>query len=267
MRRVAALLAKELAELQRNPGVFVPAILTGMIAVLLPFFVAIIVPTMTGEHLSESSDFQAVLELNRLVPASPALDPEAAIQAWIFQQFLILLIITPVAGAMAVAASSIVGEKQARTLEPLLATPLTTFELLTAKVLGAFVPAVGLSMASFIVYVVGAALFARSGVALSLLAARSLVITFVLGPLAALMALQIAVCASSRVNDARSAQQVGALVILPITALAIAQVMGSVVLSPAALTAIIVALVVANGILMKIGITLFQREQILTKWT
>ena len=34
---------------------------------------------------------------------------------------------------MSVAAYAVIGEKQARTLEPLLATPLTTFELLAAK--------------------------------------------------------------------------------------------------------------------------------------
>ena len=42
---------------------------------------------------------------------------------------------------MSVAAYSVIGEKQARTLEPLLATPITTFELLAAKVLGALLPA------------------------------------------------------------------------------------------------------------------------------
>ena len=46
---------------------------------------------------------------------------------------------------------------------------------------------------------------------------------FLLGPLASLTALQLAVCVSSRVNDARSAQQLAALVVLPITGLLIAQ--------------------------------------------
>ena len=46
---------------------------------------------------------------------------------------------------------------------------------------------------------------------------------FLLGPLASLAALQLAVCVSSRVNDARSAQQVGALIILPISVLLVAE--------------------------------------------
>lgn len=266
MTRLNALLGKELADLRQNPSVFLPAVLTGIMAIMLPFFVALIVPTVAGEPLSQSSDFQIALEMYRSTPGVRSLDPEAAIQAWIFQQFLILLVVTPVAGSMAVAASSVIGEKQARTLEPLLATPLTTFELLTAKLLGAFLPALGLGVASFALYVGGAAVFARAGVFLALLGTRSLVIVCVLGPLAALAALQLAVCASSRVNDARSAQQIGALIILPITGLAIAQVMGGIVLTGTAMAAIAGVLLLLNGFLMWIGIALFQRESILTRW-
>ena len=62
---------------------------------------------------------------------------DARVQLFIFQQFLIVFLLMPITGAMALAAHAIVGEKQARTLEPLLATPITTGELLVAKVLGA----------------------------------------------------------------------------------------------------------------------------------
>ena len=144
-------------------------------------------------------------------PATRRLDPEGAIQAMIFQQFLILLVLTPVAGAMSVAAYAVVGEKQARTLEPLLATPITTFELLVAKVLGALVPGIALVIICFALYLGGVALFAHPGVYRTLFFPRALLTIFLLGPLASLAALQLAVCVSSRVNDARSAQQVGAL--------------------------------------------------------
>src|SRR5918994_2527844 len=164
MTRVLALLEKELADLRQNPALFMPAALTGFFSILLPFIVAIIIPQVTGERLSDSSDIQLAIEMYRNEPSTRALDPEGAAQAWIFQQFLMLLVLTPVAGSMSVAAYSVIGEKQARTLEPLLATPLTTFELLAAKVLGALVPAVSLTVACFAVYLAGVLLFARPGV-------------------------------------------------------------------------------------------------------
>lgn len=264
--RVAALVGKELADLRQNPSVFVPAIVTGFASILLPFFVAIVVPAVTGERLSESSDFQVALEVYREQPALRTLDPEAAVQAWIFQQFLILLVLTPVAGSMSVAAYSVIGEKQARTLEPLLATPITTFELLAAKVVGSLLPSLALTFGSFFLYFTGAALFAHPGAYRALLVPKSLAIVFVLGPLAALAALQMAVCVSSRVNDPRSAQQIGALIILPIAALLVAQVTGAVMLSGTIVFLIAIALSLLNALLMAIGIALFDRESILTRW-
>jgi ABC-2 type transport system permease protein len=264
--RIRALLWKELADLQKNPAVFFPAVLTGFVSILLPFFVAIVVPYFAGEQLSDSGDFQVAVEMYRQQPSMRGLDPEGAVQAWIFQQFLVLLVLTPVAGSMSLAAYSVIGEKQARTLEPLLATPISTFELLAAKVLGALLPALALTVACFATYAVLVALIARPGVFAVLLAPRSLAVVFVLGPLSALAALQLAVCVSSRVNDARSAQQIGALIILPISALLVAQLTGAVLLTLPIIAAIALVLAGVNAGLMIIGVALFDRESILTRW-
>ena len=266
MSRTIALLGKELAELRQNPAVFVPAVIAGALSMLLPFFIAVIVPALAGERLSDSSDFDVALEVYRSHPTLRDLGPEAAIQAWIFQQFLVLLILTPVAGAMSVAAWSIVGEKQAGTLEPLLATPLGTVELLLAKVLGALVPALVLTAASYVVYLAGVAIVAEPGAFRALLTPASIAVMFVLGPLASLAALQLAVCVSSRVNDPRSAQQIGALIVLPITAAFILQITGVFRLTGAVIALVALALVAVNAGLLRLGVALFDREAILTRW-
>ena len=187
MRRISALLGKELADLRQNGAVFLPAILTGVISMSLPFFVAIFVPAFTESACRIRATWRLRSSFIGLSPASP-LSARGRIQAWIFQQFLVLLVLTPVAGSMSVAAYSVIGEKQARTLEPLLATPLTTVELLIAKVLGALLPALALTVACFAVYVAGVALLAEPGVFRALLTRPSLTIVFILGPLAALAA-------------------------------------------------------------------------------
>ena len=266
MKRVAALLVKELLDLRQNPYVLTATALTGLLVLIIPFFVAIIVPTLTSERLSDSSDFEMAVELYKTQPAFAGLDEESVIQAWIFQTFLALMLLTPVAGAMSVAAYSVVGEKQARTLEPLLATPITTLELLAAKALGALVPALLLTAIYFLFYVAAVALVARPGVFRILLAPQSLSVVFVLGPLAALAALQLAVCASSRVNDARSAQQIGVIIILPIAGLLAGQVLGALLITPALIAVIAAGLAILNAGLMWLAIALFDRETILTRW-
>jgi len=268
MTRIAALVAKELAELRRSPSIFLPALLTGAAAIFYPFIIAIIVPYFAGERLSDSSDFELATQMFRSQPEARGLTPEGAIQAYIFEYALVLMVgLTTVTGSMAVAAHSVVGEKQARTLEPLLATPLTTFELLAAKVIGAALPGIALMVACFTIYVGAVALFAERGVWLMMLTPRSLALVFIMGPLAALLGLQLAVCASSRVNDPRSAQQLGALIIvLPIAALQIAQFIGGIVLTAGMIMGIAVVLCAGNAVLMSIAVRLFDRESILTRW-
>jgi ABC-2 type transport system permease protein len=171
-----------------------------------------------------------------------------------------------VTSAMSIAAASVIGEKQARTLEPLLVTPLTTFELLGAKLLGALLPAVALSIAAFAMYMAVIAAVAEPGVFGFLLSARSLGIVFLLGPLAGLLALQLSVLVSSRVNDARTAQQLGVFVILPIPALLVAQILGFLQLTGAVVLLVSLFLAVLNAMLMWVVIKLFDRETILTRW-
>jgi ABC-2 type transport system permease protein len=265
VKRIAALLGKEFTDLRLNPAVFLPAAIAGLFSLILPFVIAVVIPYVSGEPLADSSDFDVAVEMYRQQPRTRSLDPEGAIQAWLFQQFLMFLIIIPVVGSTSVAGHSVVGEKHARTLEPLLATPITTFELLAAKTLAALLPAFALSLICFGVYLAGIAALARPGVVWALLEPRSLTIVFALGLLAVLAALQVAVCVSSRVDDERSAQQWGSLIVLPIAAMFVAPILGSEITLPM-IGGVIAGLIVFNAVLMRIGISVFDRESILTRW-
>ena len=63
--------------------------------------------------------------------------PAECMQLFIVSQFLILFMLMPLIIPVSIAAYSIVGEKTTRSLEPLLATPVTTAELLVGKSLAA----------------------------------------------------------------------------------------------------------------------------------
>ena len=80
------------------------------------------------------------------------------------------------------------------------------------------------------------------------------------------MALQIAVLVSSRVNDPRTAQQFGALLILPITAVFVMQFNGVIRLTVPVILIVLAALFVVWVLLVLLGVAIFQREAILTRW-
>ena len=63
--RMLALLRKELADVRQNLALFVPTLIVGFVAVLLPVLVAVIIPYVAGERLSDSSDFQIAVEMYR----------------------------------------------------------------------------------------------------------------------------------------------------------------------------------------------------------
>lgn len=263
MTHLRPLLAKELLDVSRNRAALLPVAIASLLALVIPFAITIAIPTLTGEGLGGDAD---LVRVSRAVGGPATLGTEARIQLFFFQQFLLLFVVLPLTGAMALAAHSVVGEKQARTLEPLLATPITTLELLVAKVLGALLPTLGVSTTGLVAYfgLIGA--LAEPGVAAAMIDARAMVLVALVGPASALVALQLALLVSSRANDARTAQQFGVLIIVPMTALLVAQFSGAVWLSAGALTLVGVGLLALWGVLALVSVLVFDRETILTRW-
>jgi ABC-2 type transport system permease protein len=263
VRHLRSLLSKEILDVSRNLATLLPVVIASLMALTIPFAITLAIPAMTGEGLREDRDLATV---SLAVGGAADLGTEGRIQLFFFQQFLLLFVVLPLTGAMALAAHSVVGEKQARTLEPLLATPITTLELLVAKVLGALLPTLAVSTVGLVAYFGLIGLLAEPGVAPAMLDARALVLVTLVGPSSALVSLQLALLVSSRANDARTAQQFGVLIVLPATGLLIAQFSGAVWLSAAELSLIGAGLLALWVVLALLSVLVFDRETILTRW-
>jgi ABC-2 type transport system permease protein len=261
MSRIAALWRKETLEISRNPGVLVPVVMVGLLSLALPFSVAILIPQATGHPLGEDSDLLRVSAIT-----FSALEGDSRVQLFLFQQFLILFLLIPITGAMSLAAHSIIGEKQARTLEPLLATPISTGELLIAKLLAALAPSLTIAFLLLALYFTGIAALADPGVLPELLNARTAVLVALVCPASALVALQMAVVVSSRVNDPRTAQQFGVFLILPVSTLLVAQFVGFAWISAEGMALAAAVLLAIWLALLAVSVRLFDRETILTRW-
>ena len=265
--RVFALARKDARELLRNPGAILPAILMVFGSLFPAFLVIVVVPRMVGRTLDEAGEFaQEAANAVGTMPELARLSGEALIQAFLFHQFSLLLLLVPIVSATALATHAVIGEKQSRALEPLLATPLSTLELLAAKALTPFLFALALTWSAVALYLLGALVFGEPGVLAAVVGPRFLIMFIVLGPLVELASLLVSVIVSSRAADPRSAQQLTALLILPITAVFIAQLMGVLFVGAAALLIGSLACAVLNVILLWIGVKVFHRESILTRW-
>lgn len=266
-QRIGAVARKDAAELVRNPGAILPAIAMSLGSLVPAFIVVIGAPMIAGETLQQSGEFADEAQAAAvLVPELANLTGNALIQAFLFHQFLLLLLLVPVVGAMALATHAVIGEKQSRALEPLLSTPISTVELLAAKTLTPFVFSLGLTWITGLLYMAGILAVGEPGVWRSILGFRTFLMFVVLGPLVELAALQLSVIVSSRASDPRSAQQISSLMILPITAVFVAQLMASSIVSHAEIMIGAFGCLVLNAILLWIGVRVFQRETILMRW-
>jgi ABC-2 type transport system permease protein len=250
-------------DVARNLTVLLPVAIAALVFLVLPFVIAILIPAVTGAPLGDDAELAGV---SLIMGPHDDLSTNGRVQLFIFQQFLIVFLLIPVTGAMALAAHAIVGEKQSRTLEPLLATPLTTLELLMAKVMGALIPTLAISTIGLVLYGFVIMLSAEPGVMTAMLSPRTAVLVLGVGPMCALVSLQMAIVVSSRVNDPRTAQQFGVLIVVPVTALVIGQVSGALWLSASSLGFLAVGLFGLWILLTLFSVALFERETILTRW-
>lgn len=268
VERILTLMGKELREFRASPTQLVPVVLLIVVATAVPFVVALVVPWATGKPLASDKMFLQVITLVRdRTPGLAALPFDTAVQVFIFQQFLVLYLIAPIVGAVSLAAYTVVGEKQGRTLEPLLTTPMSTAEILIAKVLASFLPSLVIEAVGLGLYFALIAVAAAPGVLWPLLSFRSLLLVGVLGPFASLAALQATITVSSRVNDPRSAQQVAVLLILPLIGMLIGQMTGVFFVTTVILLLLCLGMIAIWVVLIFLSVALFERETILTRWS
>jgi ABC-2 type transport system permease protein len=190
--------------------------------------------------------------------------PSVLVQRVAGSTFLLLLVV-PVVVPAAIAAYSVVGEREQGTLEPLLTTPLRREELLLGKALAAIVPSVVIAYLLFALVIGSAQLFASDpAVASALVQSSQLVGEFLFAPLLAGWSIWVGIAVSARASDVRVAQQLGTLASLP--PLAVVALIDLQVLTPSVTLALTfaLALLVADIVMWRIVSAMFDRERLLT---
>jgi ABC-2 type transport system permease protein len=166
------------------------------------------------------------------------------------------------------ASYSLVGEKVEKSLEPLLAAPITDGELLLGKGIGAFIPSVASLYIGAAVFMLMSDLATHSALGYYYFPNWTIgLILLVLVPLTAVLAVEWSVIVSARASDPRAAQLQGYLITLPFAAIYVASEVAAIQLNPATIGAISGAILATDIVLVFMSTRAFRREEILTKWT
>lgn len=246
-----AIVKKDLRGITSNKNI----LLTLMI---VPFVFAVFFPSLMILILhfvpEEAADFQKMLSL---LPAAGGSDnPTKDLLSLLLNRMLpVFFIIIPIMAASVMAASSFVGEKEKRTLETLLYSPLSLKKVFQAKIIASFTLSMTISIGSFIIMQVVSQLelFLTSG---SLIPPDAVwtVTMLLISPAISLIAITLIVRGSAKAQTIEESQQKSVFLILPILLLVVGQATGLFLISFWLLLGIGVVLAVLAVLFMKNGI-------------
>jgi len=167
--------------------------------------------------------------------------------------FCSIFLLIPTINAMMIALHSFVGEKERRTMETLLFSPITVKDLFLGKVLSAFIPAIGITFISFVLFgIITVSLTYDMFGFLIFPNANWLILILWVVPMITILTILVNVFVSARAKGFQEAQQLGGLLILPIMGLFVGQATGFLVMKPAILSLIGLVLLILNLVLLKI---------------
>jgi ABC-2 type transport system permease protein len=264
MDKIKTIIHKEWAEVFRNRMVLLITALLPLFLAVLPIAMLVIFNTIDEDMSSVNTDSEQIMQLFNELCAS--LTEIECMQVYTLSLFLFMFMIIPVAIPVTIAAYSIVGEKTTHSLEPLLATPITTSELLLGKALAAITPAILATWLAYFIFLIGAYFLVSDGVFRLILDPMWLLAIFVVGPLLALLAACTSLMISSRASDPRIAEQLSALIVLPLILLVIGQSIGLILIDSRVILILGVFVAILDVIMVIITVQLFERETILTRW-
>ncbi|MCR2784298.1 MULTISPECIES: ABC transporter permease subunit [unclassified Microbacterium] len=265
-RRVWAVIRKDWLEISRDKQVIAPLVIIPLLfAAVIPSAVLLLgntsVPTSTIGGLQS---FIGNLPPG-IVPAGFSAEQTVAYAVIVYFMAPFFLLI-PVMIASITASSSLVGEKERRTIEGLLYSPLSTRELVLAKVLGSVIPAVVLTWVAFLLYativntlgapMMGGVFFPTWTWA---------VIVVILVPLVGFLATSLIVAVSAHSSTMQGAQGTAMFVVLPILALVIGQSTGLMLFDVTVALITAAVLLVVDVVAFVLVVARFDRERIVTR--
>ncbi len=260
---------KDYREVSRNWQVILPIVVIPlMFSVLLPVIVTVI-PSLAATPGSSLG----IEEMIRNLPSSVKdqltgmTDQQILVYVMSLYFFAPFFLIIPLMASNVIASDSFAGEKERKTIEALLATPLSDSELFLGKILVSLVPSMIVTVISFTIYSIVINLFSFYIFNGRLLLPNLvwIMLIFGLAPAVALASIGLTVMISARVKGFREAQQISAILLIPILALIFGQVTGAFFFGPAVVLILLGAFAAIDLIVFYLGVKLFRREEILSK--
>ncbi|MGG3640354.1 ABC transporter permease subunit [Bacillus gobiensis] len=233
------------------PMVILPAVL----CVLMP---SVVVYLLQTDKFSAVNGLGQMLKLIGQIPGEAgetvrSLDNQESQVIYLFVNYMLpsLFLLVPVITSMLIAANSFVGEKERRTLESLLFSPIAIKDLFIGKMLAAFLPAITLSLGGFLLSVIGINLLTyRQFNGTLFLTVNWLMFVLLIVPSITILTILFNILVSARVKGFQEAQQLGGIIVLPVIGLMLSQVSGLFFFNPIIILIIALLIIAGSAVLL-----------------
>ena len=163
----------------------------------------------------------------------------------------------PTSFSLVIALEAFVGEKERKSLEPLLATPLTNHQLFIGKLLAAVLPPVMASYVGIATYALGVTFVVGP------IDSQSILLVVVLTTIQAFLMVSASVIVSSQTTSTRAANMLASFIIVPVSILLQGEAFLLVFENYSALWWMLFFVAIITAIFIRIGIQIFNRENLL----
>lgn len=256
-----AVIKKDIREAMSNKMVKVTMILVPLFMVLfLPVLFTIIAYFLP----EEMNEFGPLLTL---LPIQFSIDEMVQASYYYVMNYMtpMFFLMVPIMAASVAAGSSFIGEKERRTLETILFSPLTVNQLFHAKVLGAMCVAMmvtGIAFFGFVIVSIVGSMLIYKGFVLNI--GIWVVIMLLIVPSISLAGVTAIVLASARAKTFQEAQQYAAILIVPVMlVLILPQVTGIFLFNAPQLLLLGLAFLAAALLMLWLASTRFTPEKLL----
>lgn len=269
-RKVMLVFRKDWWEISRNWQVLLPILVVPILFTVALPAALIAMPELVNVPMTSTGQITELIVEKLPVAVQSQLSGLSETQVMIYVMVLYffapLFLIIPLMASSVISSDSFAGEKERRTIEALLATPITDGELFMGKVLVSFVPSMMVTVISFLLYTLTVDILAYDMFGRLLLPNLGwMMLIFGLAPTIALASIGLTVMISSRVKGFREAQQISVVLIVPILMLLFAQAFGALIFGPVVIGALIAVFAVVDLLLFRLGVRLFRRDEILSQ--
>lgn len=220
-----------------------------------------------GESALNIEVFQnAFAKLQSATPGIASLSTGEQFQVLLLSQFSFYMLLVPVMISVNLATFSIVDEKTSGSLEALLATPVRTWELLLGKALSGAIPAMVVTWVCSGIFLLVVKAMGWGHLLDMVMTPVWFISLFLFTPAVTVLSFMLGVIGSSKAKDAKSAQNLAVIVILPVLALIVLQITGIVWFTTESALILVIALALADFLVLRMAVKLFQRESIVISW-